>query len=119
MKIVFLTLFITVSIFANTNRITTSDGITCETISESAYEVQSYAEASNNDSDGYSGNSLENSKNNQQTVGIKFIYKFGKPKSLDCKKLYNLELRQKEAKVKELEEKIKALQISNKIDWKE
>jgi hypothetical protein len=50
-------------------------------------------------------------------MGIRFSYKFGQQKSLNCNKLYNLELRAKKAKVLELEEKIKALEMANKINW--
>ena len=103
---------------ASTNRITTSDGITCESTSDSPYELESYVEGANND---YNGDSAEdgfdNNKDNTTTVGVRFIYKFGAQKSLNCNKLYNLELRAKEAKVKELEEKIKALESANSINW--
>ena len=43
---------------------------------------------------------------------------FGEQKKLDCNRLYNLELREKQAKVAELESKIKALELTNKINWK-
>ncbi len=104
-------------LFANTNRITTSDGITCENISQSPYELESYIESSKGDFDGDYEDGFDNTKNNQNIFGVRFTYKFGEKKALDCSKLYNLELREKKAKVKELEQKIKALEISNKIDW--
>jgi len=120
MKTLIIILFASVALFANTNRITTSDGITCESTSESPYEVESYVEGSSND---YDGDSLEdgfdNNTNNSTTVGIRFIYKFGEQKTLNCKKLYNLELRAKEAKVKELEAKIKALETVDSINWEQ
>lgn len=106
-----------VILFANTNRITTSDGITCENITQSPYEIESYMESSKGDFDGNYEDGFNDTKNNQNIFGVRFTYKFGEKKPLDCSRLYNLELREKEAKVKELEQKIKALEISNKIDW--
>lgn len=106
-------------LFANTNRITTSDGITCENISQSPYELESYVEASNGDFNGDYEDGYDDTDNNQNIIGIKLTYSFGEQKALDCSRLYNLELREKEAKVKELEEKIKALEISSKINWEE
>jgi len=103
---------------ANTNRITTSDGITCESTSDSPYEVESYVEGANNDFNGDSAeDGYDKNKDNTTTVGVRFIYKFGAQKSLNCNRLYNLELRAKEARVKELEAKIKALESANSINW--
>jgi len=104
--------------FSNTNRITTSDGVTCESTSDSPYEIESYVEGANNVYDGDSAeDGYDNNKDNTTTVGVRFIYKFGAQKSLNCNRLYNLELRAKEAKVKELEAKIKALESANSINW--
>lgn len=112
--------FTSLTLMANTNRITTSDGITCESTSESPYEVESYVEGSSNNFDSNSQEEgFDNNNDNSTTVGIRFIYKFGEQKSLDCRKLYNLELKIKEAKVKELEEKVKALETINIINWQE
>ena len=112
--------FTSLTLMANTNRITTSDGITCESTSESPYEVESYVEGSSNNFDSNSQEEgFDNNNDNSTTVGIRFIYKFGEQKSLDCRKLYNFELKIKEAKVKELEEKVKALETINIINWQE
>ena len=105
-------------LFSNTNRITTSDGITCESTTDPAYEVESYVENSKNDLNGEYESDYEKVDNNISTVGLRFIYKFGEQKSLNCNRLYNLELREKTAKVEELEAKIKALESANKINWK-
>jgi len=104
--------------FSNTNRITTADGITCESTSESPYAIESYVESSKNDTNGEYQDDYENVDNNVSTFGFRFIYKFGEQKSLNCDRLYNLELREKEAKVKELEAKIKALESAKNINWK-
>lgn len=50
-------------------------------------------------------------------VGISFKYEFGGPKRLDCSRLYDLILREKEAELKMLEAKIKALESASKIKW--
>ena len=115
----FITLILSISfIYANTNRITTSDGITCESTSDSPYEVETYVEGANNDYDGDSAeDGFDNNNDNSTTIGVKFIYKFGGQRSLNCNRLFNLELRAKEAKVKELEAKIKALESANSINW--
>jgi hypothetical protein len=114
-----LILFISITaLFSNTNRITTSDGITCESTSDAPYEFESYVEGSNSDYDSDSfEDGFDNNDNNNKTMGIRFTYKFGQQKSLNCNRLYNLELRAKKAKVLELEEKIKALEMANKINW--
>ena len=104
--------------FANTNRITTSDGITCENSSDAPYEFESYVESSKNKLEGEYSNGFDNVDNNISTIGVKLTYKFGEQKKLDCNRLYNLELREKQAKVEELESKIKALELANKINWK-
>lgn len=118
MKYLFISLLFVTALFSNTNRITTSDGITCESTSEAPYEFESYVEGSKND---YNSESFEdgydNNDDNNKTVGIRFSYKFGQQKSLNCNRLYNLELRAKKAKVLELEEKIKTLETINKINW--
>jgi hypothetical protein len=119
MKYTILLLISSIFLFANTNRITTSDGITCENISQSPYEFESYIEASKGDFNGDYEDGYDDTNNNQNIVGIKFLYKFGEQKALNCTKLYNLELREKEAKVKELEQRIKALEIADNINWKE
>lgn len=118
MKFFLVLIFFLCSLFANTNRITTADGITCESTSESPYEFESYMEASKNDLDGEYSSDFEKVDNDISTVGVRFIYKFGEQKSLNCNRLYNLELREKTAKVQELEAKIKALESANKINWK-
>ncbi len=118
MKVIFILISFLSLLFSNTNRITTSDGITCESTSESPYEVESYVENSKNDLEGEYSSEFEKVDNKISTVGIKFTYKFGEQKSLNCNRLYNLELREKTAKVEELEAKIKALQSANKINWK-
>lgn len=118
MKYILILFMSITALFSNTNRITTSDGITCESTSESPYELESYVEGSNSD---YESDSFEdgydNNDDNNKTMGIRFTYKFGQQKSLNCNRLYNLELRAKKAKVLELEEKIKALEMANKINW--
>lgn len=105
-------------LFSNTNRITTSDGITCESTFEAPYEIESYVEGSKNDykSESYE-DGFDNNNDDSTTVGVRLSYKFGQQKSLNCNRLYNLELRAKSAKVKELEEKIKALETANSINW--
>lgn len=84
-----------VILFANTNRITTSDGITCENITQSPYEIESYMESSKGDFDGNYEDGFNDTKNNQNIFGVRFTYKFGEKKPLDCSRLYNLELRKR------------------------
>lgn len=117
MRPILFLLLICFSLFANTNRITTSDGITCESTTDSPYEVESYVEGSNSDFNGNYEDGFDDTYANSATVGVRFTYRFGEQRSLNCNRLYNLELRAKEAKVKELEAKIKALEVANKINW--
>lgn len=119
MKMIILFIVSVIILFANTNRISTSDGITCESNTINPYEVESYIEAADTEFDGKYDDGFDTTNNDVTTVGLRFLYKFGGQKPLNCNKLYNLELREKEAKVKELESKIKAMQISNSINWKE
>lgn len=119
MKILISFFLSVIVLFANTNRISTSDGITCESNTISPYEVESYIEAADTEFDGTYNDGFDTTNNDATTVGVRFIYKFGGQKPLDCNKLYSLELREKEAKVQELEAKIKAMQVSNSINWKE
>lgn len=118
MKYVLVLLLFYSFCFSNTNRITTADGITCESSSESPYAIESYVESSKNDTNGEYLDDYENIDNDVSTFGVRFIYKFGEQKALNCNRLYNLELREKEAKVKELEAKIKALESTKNINWK-
>lgn len=96
----------------------TADGISCSFDADDyPYEVQAYIESGSDDynnkySDGYSSTDRDDQK-----VGVKLTYKFGGPKRLNCDDLYQLELRDKSAKVKQLEEKIKLLEEAQDIKW--
>ncbi len=118
MRYIIFLICISTFCLSNTNRITTSDGITCENSSDAPYEFESYVESSKNKLEGEYSNGFDNVDNDISTIGMKFTYKFGEQKKLDCNRLYNLELREKQAKVAELESKIKALELTNKINWK-
>ncbi len=99
---------------ANADTIRTADGISCSfDADESPYEVSLYAENGALDED----STAWDSNTDQTTVGVQFTYKFGTPDRLDCGKLYNLELRSKEARVKELEAKLEALETVNAATW--
>jgi len=117
MKYVLVLILLFTFTFSNTNRITTSDGITCESTNNEPYEVESYVESNKNDLEGSYTNEQETINDNSTLFGVRFVYRFGGQKPLNCNRLYNLELREKEAKVKELEAKIKALENASKIDW--
>lgn len=102
--------------FADTIR--TSDGISCSFDSDdSPYEVRTYAESGAYDSE--QTNDYYSNQDDSR-IGLEFTWKFGAPKRLDCDKLYALELRTKEAKVKELEKKVEMLEsaasLSN-VQW--
>ena len=60
---------------------------------------------------------LNLNQSNDTSVGIKFKYEFGGSKPLDCSKLYDLIIREKQAQVAELEAKLKLLEKANKADW--
>jgi hypothetical protein len=98
--------------------IRTADGISCSfDADDSPYEVETYIESgsddyNNNYNDGYSNTDRDDHK-----VGVKLTYKFGGPKRLNCDTLYQLELRDKSAKVKQLEAKIKMLEAAQDIKW--
>ena len=57
------------------------------------------------------------SKFDENHVGVKLSYSFGGPERLDCSKLYNMQLRTKEAELKLLEQQIELLQSNASIDW--
>lgn len=98
--------------------IRTSDGISCSfDADESPFEVSVYAENGTFDEDQESGYGDYYSDSNQNSVGIQFTYKIGTPARLDCGKLYALELRTKEARVKELEAKIAAFESASTVSW--
>lgn len=120
-----LTLAVAIALFttpALSDTIRTSDGISCSFDSDdSPYEVRTYAESGANEYDQSGSNDYYNGYDgNDNRVGIEFTWKFGAPKRLDCDKLYALELRTKEAKVKELEKKVEMLEsaasLSN-VQW--
>ena len=95
--------------------IRTSDGISCSFNSDDTpFEITAYTEKDLAD---YDGQNSYYDDNTQSRIGLKFKYKFGGPKRLDCDKLYQMELRDKEARVRQLEEQIKAMEAVNSVDW--
>lgn len=113
-----LTLGIAVVSEVSADSIRTSDGISCSfDADDSPWEVEAYGENGREDYD-YHGNVPSGNQRDNNKVGVKLSYKFGGPKRLNCDTLYQLELRSKEAKVKELEAKIEALEAASNITWK-
>ena len=55
--------------------------------------------------------------NGEIEVGATLKYKFGGPQRLDCSKLYNIQLRTKDAELKLLEQKLQILQSNASIQW--
>ena len=115
-----LTLLITfLSSFSYADSIRTSDGILCSFDSgDSPYELTTYVENGLNDST-YNHQNQYNSDEiyNETKGGVELTYRFGGPERLDCGKLYNLELRTKEAKVQMLEQKLKKYEAMHDINW--
>ena len=107
------------STFSYADSIRTSDGILCSFDSgDTPYELSTYIEQGNNDSN-YDHQNQYNSdeRYNETKGGVELTYRFGGPDRLDCGKLYNLELRTKEAKVQMLEMKLKKLEAMQDINW--
>ncbi|CAL9980337.1 hypothetical protein VPHD479_0230 [Vibrio phage D479] len=105
-----------VPVFADSIR--TADGISCSfDADDSPYEVEAYIENGDEsyDSrylDGYNASDRDDNK-----IGLKLTYKFGGPKRLNCDTLYQMELRSKEAKLRELEAKLAAIEAAQSINW--
>lgn len=112
-KIISLLFLISLSTVAQADSIRTSDGISCNNSNTTPYEISSFVNTNDERGVNY-GHPVET---DDVSVGVKFSYKFGGPDRLDCNKLYKLELRTKEAQVKQLEEKVKLLEIASSIDW--
>ena len=51
------------------------------------------------------------------SVGASLTYSFGGPKRLDCSRLYEMQLRTKEAELKQLEQKVKLLSQAEGLKW--
>ncbi|AUS02721.1 coil containing protein [Vibrio phage 2.275.O._10N.286.54.E11] len=118
-KIAFIALM-TIGVIPNTyaDTIRTSDGISCSfDADDSPYEVESYIEQGDFNSNSNYNDMYTDSIQDDQRVGVKLTVKFGGPKRLNCDKLYQLELRSKSAKVAELEAKVKALEAAQDIKW--
>ena len=117
-----------VSSLATADRVTTEDGVTCESREQDhPYELTTYAEATDNDynENGYNDYYQDGDYNNYE-IGVALSYKFGGEKSvtLDCTKLYDLALREKRLQLEELERKIKVHEAmisrnSKELKWEE
>ena len=99
--------------------IRTADGISCSFDSDdSPFSVETYAETG---SDDYSDRDTEVNEDSYHRdggrIGVKVIYKFGGPRRLDCNELYQLELREKNARVKQLEARLKVYEQASKVEW--
>ena len=111
----FLVLFALLSTGVFADSIRTSDGISCSfDAGDTPFEIIAYTEKDLADYDGE--NSYFND-NTESRIGMRLKYKFGGPKRLDCDKLYQMELRDKEARVRQLEEQIRAMEAVNSVDW--
>lgn len=63
----------------------------------------------------YIDSSYSSSDDNRAT--ITFSYQFGGAKPIDCNRLYNMALRQKEGELKLLERKLAAFENLEHLDW--
>ena len=100
--------------------IRTSDGITCTfDSSDTPYELTTYIENGRDDSDynNQGGYYNSNEENSETKGGVEFVYRFGGSQRLDCDKLYQLELRTKEQKVKMLEMKLRKMEAMMDVQW--
>lgn len=92
----------------------TSDGSSCSfDADDNPFKLKTYAEK---EVDNYDSSISYNSKS-ESAIGVSLEYTFGGPKRLECDRLYQLELRDKEARVKELEARVAALEAVNSVDW--
>lgn len=111
-----LSILFAIPTWADTIR--TADGISCSfDADDSPYEVEAYVEGGRDDYSSNYDNGYNNSDRDDNRVGLKLTYKFGGPDRLNCDTLYQLELRDKSAKVKQLEAKIKMLEAAQDIKW--
>lgn len=102
---------------AMADSIRTSDGITCSfDADETPFELRTYGETGSSDK-AYNGDYWSKNNEDEFRAGVELTYRFGGPKRLDCDRLYQLELRSKEATVQELEAKVKALEAAQGIKW--
>lgn len=103
-----LLLITCLSTTALADSIRTSDGISCSfDADDSPFKIETYTEKDLSD---YHGRDYETDQR-ESRVGFKLTYSFGGPSRLDCDKLYQIELRAKEARVKQLEQQIKAMEL--------
>ncbi|WP_298439203.1 hypothetical protein [uncultured Ferrimonas sp.] len=112
MRLFLACLLLSSSALADTVR--TSDGVTCSFDSgDTPYQLETYVDKGSDHYDGYNYDQSQRESN----VGIKFTYKFGGPKRLNCDALYRMELRAKEARLKQLEQQIKAMEAVAAAQW--
>lgn len=100
--------------------IRTKSGQTCTQSDFQPYSVSAGVVdgESENSSFGVVGNNnYWDRENRDQRVELRFTYKFGGSKALDCSRLYNLELQEKEAEIALMREKVRRLEKIGKINW--
>ncbi|WP_422449400.1 MULTISPECIES: hypothetical protein [unclassified Endozoicomonas] len=108
----------TLSMHVFADSIRTADGISCSfDADDSPWSVETYAEMGNDDYDNQYERGHNNSVRDNNKFGVKLVYKFGGPGRLQCNDLYQLELRDKEARVKQLEAKLKMYEKASNLAW--
>ena len=118
--VVILVFAIIVPATSMADTIRTKDGITCTNLTDrSPLRIETYANTALGNGDSrsvYAYRDYRTNKNDYK-VGVKLNYYFGAPKPLECSRLYELELRSKEARLEELEAKIDLLRAGSNITW--
>lgn len=95
-----------------------SDGNSCTfDAGESPWELSVEGKQIEKDTHGNNYAGKTNDANDEYHVTAKIKYSFGGPRRLDCSRLYEMQLRTKEAELKALQEKVKMLEKSKSIDW--
>ncbi|NKB39487.1 MAG: hypothetical protein GKR86_00245 [Ilumatobacter sp.] len=98
-----------------------SDGNSCSfDADDTPWEVSLEGKAKQADNDGvsrYHDPAGYYNNNDENHIGLKVSYRFGGPKRLDCSKLYDIQLRSKEAELRLLKQQLDILQSNASIDW--
>lgn len=106
------------SVQADTVR--TKDGVSCSNSpSKSPLHMETFIDTKLGSSDSSSASEYRSykSSDDDHRAGVRFKYYFGAPKPLNCDKLYQLELRSKQARLDEMEAKIELLKAGSNITW--
>lgn len=106
--------------YAHADSIRTPDGYSCSFDPDSnAYELSLSGNIADSNDDNTYFNHMSDyySDRDQNSIGVNFTWKFGRPKQLDCNKLFRLAVHEKEAQVKLLKKKLEVLNASENVNW--